>query len=227
MNILVIAAHPDDEVLGCGGTIARLAQINAVYVAILGEGETSRGYKKHDKSDITALNHLIEASQKAANILGIEELMMFKLPDNQFDTLPLLDIVKVIEEMIDKIEPTVIFTHHGGDLNIDHAITFRATITAARPLEDTPVKTIYSFEVPSSTEWALGKTGNFFNPNCFFDISATLEQKIEAMSVYESESRPFPHPRSSESLRALAAWRGSTAGLKAAEAFELIRDIRL
>ncbi|MGB9855719.1 MAG: PIG-L deacetylase family protein [Caldisericum exile] len=226
MNNLIIAAHPDDEVLGCGGTIARLFdEGQKVFVAILGEGITSR-YNDRKEVDINVLEKLKQSSEKAACLLGIDDLFFFNLPDNRFDTIPLLEIVKIIESVIYKIKPETIFTHHGGDLNIDHAITNRATLTAVRPITDNVVKTIYAYEVPSSTEWAFGQFNNTFKPNVFIDISKTLEKKIEAMLCYETEVKKFPHPRSPEALRTIAKRWGSVVGKDAVEAFELIRDVR-
>jgi LmbE family N-acetylglucosaminyl deacetylase len=226
MNSLVIAAHPDDEVLGCGGTIARLTnEMKNVYVAILGEGVTSR-CSRYEKIDNTSLEKLKNNSKKVSKLLKVKKLFFFDLPDNRFDTVPLLDIVKIIESLIDKLKPSTVFTHHGGDLNIDHCITHRATLTATRPVAGISVKKVYTYEVPSSTEWAFGSFSKGFQANIFVDISETLERKIEAMEIYESEARSFPHPRSPEALRALAKVRGASASLSAAEAFELIREIR-
>jgi len=225
-NILIVAAHPDDEVLGCGGTIARLTnEMKNVYVAVLGEGITSR-YSQRELADVSTLETLRNSSKRVSELLGVKELFLYDLPDNRFDTTPLLDIVKIIEALISKVKPSTIFTHHGGDLNIDHSIIHRATLTAARPISGHCVKKVYSYEVPSSTEWAFSQFNNGFRPNVFFDISGTLEEKIEAMAIYESEARTFPHPRSPEALRALAKRWGVAAGLEAAEAFELIREIR-
>jgi len=226
MNVLVVAAHPDDEVLGCGGAIARLAnEGNDVYIAILGEGITSR-YEQRAQADASLVQALREKSKLVAECLGAKEPFTFDLPDNRFDTVPLLDIIKLIEDLIKRIQPRIIFTQHGGDLNIDHSIVFRATLTAARPVAGCSVKSIYAYEVPSSTEWAMGKISPSFQPNVFMDIQDTLELKLKAMSLYEGEVREFPHPRSSEALRAIAHRWGSVSGCKAAEAFELIRDIR-
>jgi len=226
MNSLIISAHPDDEVLGCGGTIAKLVEEGMqVYVAILGEGITSR-YEERTIADANALQNLKESSKRVAEFLGIKELFLFDLPDNRFDTVPLLEIVKIIESIIDKVNPSIIFTHHAGDLNIDHSIVHRATITATRPILPKIVKTTYAYEVPSSTDWAFGQFGTTFKPNVFIDIEKTLEKKINAMLLYESEVRSFPHPRSPEALKATAYRWGSVVGLKAAESFELIREIR-
>lgn len=226
MNILVIGAHPDDEVLGCGGTIAReVIDGNDVFIAILGEGVTSR-YDNREQADSELLKTLQKQSNQVGRLLGAKEVFMYNLPDNRFDTVPLLDVVKIVEELIDKLKPTCIYTHYGGDLNIDHVITHRAVLTATRPLRGQPVQDIYAFEVPSSTEWSFGQYQRGFNPNMFVNISETLDQKIKAMKIYEGELRTFPHPRSSESLRSIAKYRGSAAGQKAAEGFEIIRSIR-
>jgi len=226
MNVLVIAAHPDDEVLGCGGTIARLAEEgDDVYIAILGEGITSR-YKQREMAEQAKVEELHACSQKVANLLGAKDLFVYDLPDNRFDTVPLLEVIKIVEELVDRLQPQVIYTHHGSDLNIDHIITHRAVLTATRPMTGCPVKEIYAFEIASSTEWAFGQFQPTFHANVFVDISATLETKLKAMGLYESEARPFPHPRSPEALRAIARRWGSVIGCKAAEAFELIRTVR-
>ncbi|ALM10323.1 MAG TPA: GlcNAc-PI de-N-acetylase [Candidatus Peribacter riflensis] len=225
MTVLVVAAHPDDEVLGCGGTMARFAQEkNDVYILILGEGMTSR----YDKADTPSdkLKTLHGQADAAGRMLGAKSVTIGTFPDNSFDTVPLLHIIKVIEDAIARLKPETVLTQHGGDLNIDHERTFRAVLTATRPMSGSPVKRVYAYEVPSSTEWAFQTFAPAFRPNTFIDISTTLEKKIEAMALYESESRAFPHPRSAQSLRAHAQYWGSVAGLEAAEAFELIREIR-
>ncbi|GAB4407504.1 MAG: PIG-L family deacetylase [Anaerolineae bacterium] len=226
MNVLVIAAHPDDEVLGCGGTIARLSQEgHSVYIAILGEGLTSR-YPQRDQASSDLLETLHARSHQVANLLGAKELLMYNLADNRFDTVPLLDIVKIVEELIEKLMPHSIYTQHGGDLNVDHTQVYRATLTATRPMAGRPVKAVYAYEVASSTEWAFQKFSPVFQPNVFVDINNTLSLKIQAMQLYESEARLFPHPRSPQALQAIAQRWGSVVGLQAAEAFELIREIR-
>jgi len=224
--VLVIAAHPDDEVLGCGGTIPRLAQSGCeVHIAILGEGISAR-YPHREQVGASEIERLASQSNRVAEILQAQQVLAYGLPDNRFDTMPLLDIIKIIEELIAEVRPQVVYTHHGGDLNIDHRVVHQATLTATRPLTGHPVREVYTYEVPSSTEWAFSRLGPVFQPNVFVDISNTLEMKLAALSHYQTEVRIFPHPRSPEAITAIARRWGSMAGLEAAEAFELIRAIR-
>lgn len=224
--VLVIAAHPDDEILGCGGTVARLvADGHDVQFAVLGEGITSRHPQRSD-ADARQLTALHQQAHAAAAKLGVKSVMLHKLPDNRLDTVPLLDIVKLVEDLVDRTKPEVIYTHHAGDLNVDHGVIHRAVLTATRPVAGQPVLDIYAFEVPSSTEWAFQRIEPFFRPNVFVDITQSIDVKIAAMECYQTESRPFPHPRSPEALRAIAARWGSVVGCPAAEAFELVRSVR-
>ena len=226
MNVLVIAAHPDDEVLGCGGTIARLsAEGAAVSILILADGLTSRAdYDSQRDRGLLQLHH--ERARRAGALLGAKEVTLGGFPDQKMDTVPLLDITQAIEREITRVRPETVFTQHGGDLNMDHVITFRATMTATRPVPGCPVKRLYAYEVTSSTEWAFQQFEPRFRPEVFFDISAQVERKIAAMQIYESEARAFPHPRSSEALRAGAQRWGSVVGVPAAEAFSCVRELR-
>jgi len=224
--VLVIAAHPDDEVLGCGGTAARLVnEEREVHFAILGEGITSR-HAQRDSADADQLARLHRQAHAAAAKVGVKNVHLHDLPDNRLDTIPLLDVVKIVEDLVERIQPRVIYTHHAGDLNVDHGVIHRAVLTATRPIAGQPVRDIYAFEVPSSTEWAFQRIEPAFRPNVFVDISGTIEAKIAAMECYESEARAFPHPRSPAALRAIATRWGSVVGCAAAEAFELVRSIR-
>lgn len=225
MKTLVVAAHPDDEVLGCGGTIARhAADGDEVRIAILGEGATSRCADVGTGSE--GVEELKRQGRAAAEALGVGEPLYFSLPDNRFDTIPLLEVVKIVEALLKKQPADVVYTHHAGDLNIDHRVTLQAVLAATRPTgADTP-RRVLAFEVPSSTEWSFRGSVETFRPNVFVDVSTTINAKVEAMKAYRSEIRTFPHPRSEEAIRALAAWRGSSAGMRAAEAFELVRSLR-
>lgn len=225
MKVLVVAAHPDDEVLGCGGTIAKLTKgKHDLWIAILGQGVTSR-YGRPDLAEPAEVEALRNASREVGKMLGAKDVFLHDLPDNRFDTVPLLDIVKVLEQLLERVHPDVLYTHHASDLNIDHVLLSRAVLTAARPIPGDRVREIYGFEVPSSTGWAFGQLGPDFLPNVFVDIKQTLMSKIDAMRRYRSEVRTFPHPRSPEAITALAQFRGSAVGLEAAEAFTLVRKL--
>lgn len=225
MRVLVVAAHPDDEVLGCGGTIARHSKQDDVVIAILGEGATSRSDARAN-AGTTEVSELKQAAENARKALGAKELIMENLPDNRFDELALLDVVKKVERIVVSVKPDVIYTHHARDLNVDHQITSRAVVTATRPGASEHVAEVASFEIPSSSEWSFGATGSPFAPNLFVDVSETIDSKIEAMKCYEQEMRTPPHPRSESVLRAIATTRGSAAGMHAAEAFEIVRSLR-
>lgn len=224
-SVLVIAAHPDDEVLGCGGTIARLsAEGIEVHVIILANGLTSRPeFASSQTAAALGVHH--KRAERAGRLLGSSSVKVMGFPDQKMDTVPLLDITHSIEREIERVRPDTVFTQHGGDLNMDHVITYRATLTATRPMAGCYVRRLYAYEVASSTEWSFQRFEPRFNPSVFFDITATLEAKIAAMQVYESETRAFPHPRSPEALRAIAHRWGSFVGVGAAEAFELVRKI--
>ena len=226
MNVLVVAAHPDDEVLGCGGTAARLAREgHSIYTAILGEGITAR-YPQPGCADQASLDKMHDCSRNVADLLGVKELSLHDLPDNRFDSLPLLDVIKLVEQSIERWRPDIIYTHHSGDLNIDHQVVNRAVLTAVRPVPGQCVREVYMFEVPSSTEWAFQQLAPVFKPNVFVNIEDTLQLKLQGMQLYESEVRKFPHPRSPEALTGIARRWGSVVGCQAAEAFEAVFIIR-
>ncbi len=215
-KILIVAAHPDDDILGCGATMAKHAAEGAtVKVLFIADGEGAREKQNLDKRK--------DAAAKALQIVGatIEEFLDF--PDNQLDTVPLLSIVQKIEKIVKIFQPEIIYTHHHGDLNIDHSLTHRAVMTACRPLPECTVKAIYAFEVLSSTEWA--DEAEQFKPNHFVDVQKYWDKKIKALSEYKTEIRKFPHSRSLKNLDALSTYRGGTAGIKRAEAFQLIRSL--
>lgn len=218
-NILVVAAHGDDEVLGCGGTMARhAAEGDGVHVLILADGISSRG-------GLNGLEERNQASVEAAKILGAEPPILLGLPDNRLDTMPLLDIIQKIEPVVRDINPDIVYTHHGGDMNVDHIVTHRAVLTACRPLPGAHFTAIYGFEVLSSTEWASPDQGRGFFPVHHVDISDFLDRKMKALECYHAEMRPFPHARSYESVRALATVRGAQNGVIAAESFTLLRSV--
>lgn len=223
--ILVVAAHPDDEILGVGATIAkRVAQGDIAYAVILGEGQTSR-WADREHVDNTIIDDLHKNTLQAAKRIGYADVYFENLPDNRFDSVDLLDVIKKVENYVQKIKPDVIYTHHSGDLNVDHRITHEAVLTATRPIGEYSVKEIYAFETVSSTEWNFGKKEQTFCPCYYSDIEQYLDIKCEAMKEYETELCEFPHPRSLEMLRVLAKKWGSTVGKKAVEAFEIIRIV--
>jgi LmbE family N-acetylglucosaminyl deacetylase len=225
--VLAVASHPDDEILGCGATMARMSEEGAqVHILIMGEGITSR-QDARDRSVVQEeLQRLHADVQAAASIVGAVSAEVLEFPDNRFDSVPLLELVKAVERKKSEVSPTVILTHHANDLNIDHRCTFEAVMTACRPVEDEAVREILSFEVPSSTEWRAPTAGNAFLPVQYVAVTADhVERKISAMEAYGSERRAYPHPRSPEALRALAQWRGCSVGTEYAEAFEVIRKL--
>lgn len=215
-KVLVIAAHPDDDILGCGATMARhTSEGDEVSVLFISDGETARGNKD--------LSERKKAATTALAILGARAQDFLDFPDNQLDTVPLLSVVKKIENVIQQFQPNIIYTHHFGDLNVDHKITHKAVVTACRPLPSSKIESIYAFEVLSSTEWA--DEAECFKPTHFVNVEKFWKQKMEAIAFYQHEMRSFPHARSSQNLEALAIHRGATVGLPKAEAFQLIRSI--
>lgn len=227
-RIMVIVAHPDDELLGLGGTMHKLIKeynINT-HVVILGEGITSRSDTRDTSKWDSELNIHRKNIKSAQAAIGYHSVSIYDLPDNRFDTIALLDIIKIIEKEKVAFNPDVIFTHHGGDVNIDHQRTFEAVITAVRPMEQERVKTIITFETPSGTEWRAASDPRYFLPNLFVSVSEEdIEAKIKGMESYEFEKRNYPHPRSPEALKIQGQRWGVAVGKQYVEAFQLIRSI--
>jgi N-acetylglucosamine malate deacetylase 1 len=221
-TVLVVAAHPDDELLGCGGTLARhVAAKDTVHCLIIGEGATSR-----PDAPKGLVAELRKHAMQAAGIIGAQPPRFAGLPDNRLDEVPLLQITQRVEEEIATVQPSVIYTHHGGDLNKDHRLLHEAVLTACRPQSGSPVRAIYAYETASSTEWSSAAIdGEGFRPSRFVDISGYLELKLRALACYTSEMRSFPHSRSLDAVRALAVWRGAMSGTAAAEAFVTVREL--
>jgi LmbE family N-acetylglucosaminyl deacetylase len=225
-KLLLIVAHPDDELLGVGGTINKLVSEykTKVKVVILGEGITSRSDLRDSVDWSRQLSEHSSNIKIAQNSIGYQELSTYQLPDNRFDSVDLLDIIKIVEEEKESFKPDYIFTHHGGDLNIDHQKTFEAVMTATRPMANENVMGIVTFETFSGTEWRASSDPKHFIPNLFIEISEkNIEAKIKGMEAYEFEKREYPHPRSPKALQISAQQRGITVGYKLAEAFMIIR----
>jgi len=227
-RIMIVVAHPDDELLGLGATFHKLINEYNVktHVVILGEGITSRS----DVRDVTVWENELathkENIKNAQLAIGYHSTSIHDFPDNRFDSVALLDIIKVIEKEKKTFNPEVVFTHHGGDVNIDHQRTFEAIITTCRPVQDENVKTIITFETPSGTEWRSPTDPRHFLPNLFFSVSeSNVDAKIKGMESYEFERRDYPHPRSPEALKIQAQRWGVVVGSNFAEAFCLIRSI--
>lgn len=228
-RLLIVAAHPDDEVLGCGGTIARAADAGAaVRVIFLAEGVTARfNPDQFDNPEVRAWSERRNANAfRALDVLGVPAGQVFvqTRPCCRLDGVPLIDLTKEIERHMGDFQPTRVFTHSPDDPNVDHGAAFRATLVAIRPLNRPWLRAVYSFEVPSATEW---NPTSPFAPNAFFDITDGMDRKVAALAAYEDEMCPPPHPRSEEVLRGLARFRGAQAGLAYAEGFALVRSVGL
>lgn len=223
-KILVIAAHPDDEVLGMGGTIAKLVKSGSVVdVLIVTDGSSSQ-YRDSDHLAV-----IIEAKKKetrnCADILGVRDIYYGELPDMKLDATPHIRINKAIEDVIDKVQPDTVFTHFWGDVNCDHQNVYKSTLVTVRPLMGQVVKEVNCYRVPSSTEWTPNKADTMFMPNVFVDITEVAEQKYKAFACYTTELRDYPHPRSVQYLRETDKAAGLRVGLFAAEEFVLLRKL--
>ena len=225
-SILVIAAHPDDEVIGCGGYIAREAEKGSeVNIIIVSEGATSRDLTKNKNEFIHELSELSSSAKRSAEILGVSNIELLDFPDNKLDSIDRLVLIKKIEEKIKFYKPYEVLTHHYGDLNIDHRRIHEAVLTATRPIPSNFVKKLLSFEVSSSTDYQINTSSLIFKPNYFVDISSTIKKKLDALREYKSEMRDWPHTRSIKAIEALSITRGSQVGVKYAEAFSLLRFV--
>lgn len=236
MKNLVIAAHPDDEVLGMGGTIKKLTRnSNDVKIIIMATGISSRrsgNYKNSTKYKIDdqilkkidgQIVKLRKDAKNAAAILGVKDIQFENFPDNEMDIVSNLQITKKIEEIIQSYKPDVVYTHSQFDINVDHRALYFATITATRPKKNQNVKEVLCFEVPSSTEWYFPSA---FSPNVFVDISGEIQFKLKALKAYKNELQEFPHPRSLEAISAIGKRWGSVSGFKNAEVFYLARKLQ-
>ena len=223
-TVLVLAAHPDDEVLGCGGTIARYAHEGAaVHIVFFTDGIGSR---QQDRGMVMPSKEALvrrTAAETAVKILGAQSVSFGEFPDNRMDSVDLLDIVQFVEKHVYHHKPEVILTHHVSDLNIDHRLVHQAVVTACRPQPGHLVKTLLFFEVSSSTEWQTPASASVFAPNWFVDINPYMAKRMHALEAYVDEIRPWPHSRSLKAIEYLARWRGATVGVEAAEAFMLGR----
>lgn len=220
MKVLVIAAHADDEVLGCGGTIARhVAQGHRVTVGVVTSGSAS----VFDEATLKTIRaEAIEAGRR----LGVAHTEFLEFEAPLLDVTPRHKIADAIARLLSREQPDEVFVPHGGDIHHDHQAVFWSALVACRPVSSGAPARILAYETLSETEWAPSAGGHAFVPNVFEDIGATLDAKCEAMRAYASQLRAAPHPRSIEAIRALARVRGSTVNLAAAEAFVLLREVR-
>ena len=219
-KVLVIAAHPDDEVLGCGGVIAKhVFQGDEVHLVFMSDGVKSRSQFLEEN-----LEQRMNASKLAQSLLGITSSQHLDFQDNRMDSIALLDIIQKLEPIIDNLKPSVVYTHHHGDLNIDHQLTHSAVITACRPVPNFSVREIYGFEVLSSTEWSNSQQ-SIFRPTFYTDITKHMSKKISAAKAYQEEMRDPPHSRSIKHIEILAQHRGYSIGVEMAEAFEVYRIV--
>jgi LmbE family N-acetylglucosaminyl deacetylase len=219
MRVLVIAAHPDDELLGLGATVARHADAgDEVTSLVVSDGATSRYEEGADRT-------LQDAGRAAARILGVRELRFLGLPDQRLDTLPILEVIQRVERVVGEISPHIVYTHHWGDVNRDHRVVSEAVMVACRPIGPDHPKRLLCFETPSSSEWSSTDPSLTFIPNYFVDVTATIDRKLEAMACYATEVRPAPHPRSLEALRSRAQYWGQIVTRPFAEAFVLVREV--
>lgn len=222
MNILIIAAHPDDEVLGVGGTIVKYKKKGyKVYVHIVTDG-SSLQYKDEPEKALKKENEI----NKALNLLGVDRVFRGKLPDMKLDTISHTEINMEIGRVIEEVKPEIVYTHHKGDVNKDHRLIFESTLVMSRPLMGNSIVELYSYEVLSSTEWGDSCATDIFIPNVYIELSEEdIELKCKAMKEYTTELREYPHPRSVDAIINQSKMRGNQVEAKYAEAFRLIRRV--
>lgn len=212
-KILIVSAHPDDEILGCGGTISKIKNTNKIKIIFLTNGVSARSESKK------RINLRKKETLALFNYLNLEKPTFYNMPDNQLDKIPILKIIKTIEKEIDKFKPDIVFTHTENCLNIDHVTTYNAVVTACRPVKKRKIKALITYEVPSSTEWKISKKK--FIPNFYLNIENNINDKIQYLKYYKSELKKYPHSRSTKGVKIYAQFRGMEAGLKFAEAYEI------
>ena len=218
-RVAVIGAHPDDEILGAGATLARHVQAgDEVHAIVVADGAGSRY-----PGDM--MGTLEKDARRAAETIGFASLRLLSLPDQRLDTVPLIELTQLLESVLDDVGPQVVYTHFPGDVNADHGLVARAAWTACRPYYRPALRRFAVFETPSSTEWAWPMSDTTLQPNHFVDVTGTLDIKIAAMECYETELRDYPQPRSARSLRERAAFWGSQVGRLAAEPFRVLREL--
>ena len=226
MDVLCVVAHPDDEVIGIGGTLARhAAQGDTVHVCVLAETGVSR-HETITEEVRECQRERREATRRGCAVLNVADVTFHSYPENEFDSVALLEIVKTVSAEVDRTEPSVVYTHHYGDLNVSHELTCRAVQTATRPLPDSNVERVLAFETLSSSEWSVPDGRNAFTPTTFIDVSDVLDRKLAALAEHEAELRDLPHPRNVETIRRNAQVWGAKCGVDAAEPLELLRDVR-
>lgn len=225
-RVLIVAAHPDDEVLGCGATISKYRKRGVAFrIVFVGEGSSCRFDDPSDALACAATKQRTASARRAMQSLDIQDFEFHDLPCGRLDQVPIIAINKIIEKAVGDFNPDTVFTHSPSDVNNDHRLVFRSTLMATRPGAQNHVARVLSYEVPSSSEWSYSSS---FTPNFFEEIcEQDLLRKIAALNCYDSEIRPFPFPRSEQGLRTLAMNRGMQAAVNYAEAFHLVREFRL
>lgn len=226
LNVLVVASHPDDEILGMGGTLLRHSAEGAnISVMFMSDGVTGRDFIYEPKARASEIQNRKDMALKAGEIFGADQISFEDLPNLRMDQEYILELTKRIERRIDNFNPDIVYTHFSNDTNIDHCVTHRACVMALRPTPERRVSALRLFEIGSSTEYAAPMSGDSFMPNLFVDISAFSDKKFTLLKCYEDEMREFPHPRSEKAIKSRDIYRGASVGVGCAEAFMEIRRI--